>query len=90
MIRSFRSKALRHFAERGDARKLGVQNHDRVRQILALLDAATGPRDMDQPGLHCHQLKQSLRWSVRATGNWRITFAFLGKDAVDVDLEDYH
>jgi len=24
------------------------------------------------------------------SGNWRITFAFDGEDAIDVDLEDYH
>jgi len=30
------------------------------------------------------------RWSVSVSGNWRITFAFMGKDAVNVDYEDYH
>lgn len=30
------------------------------------------------------------RWSVSVSGNWRITFAFEGKDAVLVDYEDYH
>jgi hypothetical protein len=24
------------------------------------------------------------------TGNWRITFGWEGRDAVEVDLEDYH
>ncbi len=27
---------------------------------------------------------------VTVARNWRITFAFDGEDAVDVDLEDYH
>lgn len=30
------------------------------------------------------------RYAVDATGNWRVTFAWDGADAVDVDLEDYH
>jgi proteic killer suppression protein len=30
------------------------------------------------------------RFSVWASGSYRITFAFDGEDAVDVDLEDYH
>ena len=30
------------------------------------------------------------RWSVSVSGNWRVTFAFDGKDAVLVDYEDYH
>ena len=25
-----------------------------------------------------------------ALGNWRVTFAFEGNDAIDVDYEDYH
>jgi hypothetical protein len=29
-------------------------------------------------------------WSVRVSGNWRITFAFSGTDADAVDYEDYH
>ena len=27
---------------------------------------------------------------VDASGNWRVTFAWDGADAIDVDLEDYH
>jgi len=29
-------------------------------------------------------------YAVTVSGNWRITFRFDGKDAIDVDLEDYH
>jgi plasmid maintenance system killer protein len=29
-------------------------------------------------------------WTIRVTGNWRITFGWDGADAVAVDLEDYH
>lgn len=29
-------------------------------------------------------------WSVRVSGNWRITFHFEGPDAFDVNYEDYH
>ena len=28
--------------------------------------------------------------AVETSANWRITFAWSGKDATDVDLEDYH
>jgi proteic killer suppression protein len=90
MIRSFRGKALRRFAEKGDASKLPVQNADRVRRILGRLDTATTPRDMDLPGYFFHGLGGQGRYSVRVTGNWRITFAWDGKDATDVDIEDYH
>ena len=90
MIRSFRSKGLRRYAEKGDASRLSVQNAERVRRILARLDTAIAPGDLDLPGLFFHPLKGIARYSVRVTGNWRITFGWDGKDAVEVDLEDYH
>ena len=92
MIRSFRSKALRHFVESGDARRLSVANTRRVRQILLALDAAASPEEMDQPGLRFHRLRGSYngRFAVDASGNYRITFGWDGRDAIDVDLEDYH
>ena len=47
---------------------------------------------MDLPGLCLHQLKGPSRgiWSVRISGNWRVTFKFDGPDAMDVNYEDYH
>lgn len=91
MIRSFRSRPLRRFAEQGDTSKLSVQNPDRIRRILARLDAATAPGDMDLPGLRFHALKgEPRRYAVWASENWRITFAWAEGEAVDVDLEDYH
>ncbi|MFN3474721.1 MAG: type II toxin-antitoxin system RelE/ParE family toxin [Blastomonas sp.] len=92
MILSFRSKALRRFAEKGDASKLSVPNVDRITRILARLDAAVVPEDMNLPGYRFHGLKgrDKGRFAVDASGNWRITFGWDGKNAVDVDLEDYH
>lgn len=92
MIRSFKSKALKRFAATGDGSKLSVQNHERVRQIVRALDAATTAEAMNDPALKFHALKgRDLgRFAVWVSGNYRITFAFDGKDAVDVDLEDYH
>jgi proteic killer suppression protein len=47
---------------------------------------------MSRPGLYLHELKGKRRgtWSVRVTGNWRVIFRFEGRDAVDIDYEDYH
>jgi proteic killer suppression protein len=92
MIRSFRSKGLQRFAEKGDASKLSVQNADRTTRILVRLDSAAEPADMNVPGLRFHSLTgaQKGRYSVTVTGNWRITFGWDGEDAIDVDLEDYH
>ena len=92
MIKSFRSKALRLFAETGDARKLSVENHARVRRILAQVDKASEPDELDLPGYRFHELKGDRRgtYAVNASGNYRITFRWDGQDAVDVGLEDYH
>jgi len=92
VIRSFRSKGLRRFAERGDPSRLSVQNPERIRRILLALNVARSPEAMNVPGLRFHALKGSDRgrFAVDASGNWRITFAWSGEDALDVDLEDYH
>lgn len=92
MIRSFRSKTLRLFAETGEARRLSVPNAGRVRRILNELEAARTPEDMNLPGYRFHALKGDRKgaYAVDASGNYRITFRCDGADAVDVDLEDYH
>lgn len=92
MIRSFRNKGLQRFAERGDPSKLSVQNVERIRRILARLEAAIQPTDMNLPGFRFHGLKgeDKGRYAVWVSGNYRITFAWDGEDAIDVNLEDYH
>lgn len=92
MLRTFKSKALKRFAATGDASRLSVQNHARVRQILIALDAATSPEAMNLPGLKFHSLKgaDKGRFALWVSGNYRITFGFDGEDAIDINLEDYH
>jgi toxin HigB-1 len=92
MIKSFRRKAVRRFAEDGDTSKLIVQNPARIRRILLALDTAKIPEAMNMPGLRFHSLKgdEKGRYALDASGNWRITFGWDGEDAIDVDLENYH
>ena len=92
MIRSFRSKALKLYAETGNASKLSVLNVDRVRRILRALNEAKSPEQMNIPGYRFHPLKgrEKGRYALDASANWRITFGWSDKDAIDVDLEDYH
>ena len=92
MIRSIRHKALRSWWESGKAGRLNADWLKRLTLIMARLDAATRPEDMNDPGLHFHALSGNMkgRWSVRLTANWRVTFGWQGDNAVDVDLEDYH
>ncbi len=90
MIRTFRSKSLRAYFETANTKGLSVSNVARVRRILQALDAAGQPDQMNLPGMYFHALRGEQRWSVRVSGNWRITFGWNDRDAVDVDLEDYH
>ena len=92
MIRGFRHKGLARFFETGSKSGIQVQHAARLRLILGRLGAATAPNDMALPGLDLHPLKgnQRGRWAVSVSGNWRITFGFVGKDANAVDYEDYH
>ena len=74
--------------------KAGIQpkHANRLRLILARLNASTGPRDMDLPGLFLHELKgaRTQTRSVRVSGNWRVTFVFEASHAKVVDYKDYH
>lgn len=92
MIASFRSRALRRFWESSDARRLPADFLRRISMILDRLDAARTPQQMNAPGLRFHSLSGNMRgrYAVKVSANWRITFAWSGEDAVDVDLEDYH
>ncbi|WP_320416761.1 type II toxin-antitoxin system RelE/ParE family toxin [Candidatus Nitrotoga sp. AM1P] len=56
-----------------------------------LSDARTAS-DMNIPGWKWHPLSGDLsgHWSVWVNGNWRLTFAFEGEDAILVNYQDYH
>jgi toxin HigB-1 len=91
-IRKFRHKGLRRFFETGSVAGIQAKHSERLRLILGRLNVATSPRDMDLPGLDLHPLQgnRAGTWTVKVSGNWRVTFTFLEKDADQVDYEDYH
>jgi proteic killer suppression protein len=92
MIRSFRHKGLARFYLTGSRSGIQPSHAGRLRLILGTLDAATKPGDLALPGLRLHPLTgdQAGRWAVMVSGNWRVTFKFIGKDADEVNYEDYH
>jgi toxin HigB-1 len=65
---------------------------DRLRRILATLDAAMTIEGMDQPTFRLHPLKGELKgfWTVTARANWRVIFRFKDGGVFDVDFIDYH
>ncbi len=92
MIKSFIHKGLRKYYQTGNLSGIQKKHENKIRLILTNLDQAQIPDDMDLAGLYLHKLKGSRKeiWSVRVSGNWRITFRFVGHDTEIVNYEDYH
>ena len=92
MIRSFKHKGLRRFYESGSTAGIVTTHARKLRLIMTNLDSAKFPSDMNLPSLNLHRLKGDRHefWSVRVSGNWRVTFRFIEEDVEIVNYEDYH
>ena len=93
-IESIRHKALRRFAETGSAKGLPAGVVDRLRRMLAYIDAIETAEELRvPPNFGAHQLTGDRKGerSLTVTKNWRMTFRINETGAVeDMDLEDYH
>ena len=91
MIGGFRHKGLEEIHLTGKTRRIGAAHIRKCVRILQLLEVAAQPDDMNIAGFRFHGLQGNpRRWSVRVTGNYRITFGWSGENALDIDFEDYH
>lgn len=92
MIGSIRHKGLKRLFEEDDPRGVIAEHGDKLRDILARLDASSSTNDMDVPGFQLHPLKGQFKgfWAVTVRANWRVIFRFVGPNALEVDYVDYH
>ena len=92
MIRRFRHKGLEALFRTGGTKGLDAQLVGKLGRMLARLNDGPLPDAMSLPGYRLHQLKGERKniWSVRVSGNYRLTFEIDGEDATNVDFEDYH
>jgi len=92
MIQTFRNKALERLLKENNTKGIPKELEKRIRVRLEVIDSATIIDDLRIPGYDLHQLKGDRRetWSIKVSGNWRITFKFKDNDAYDLDIEDYH
>ena len=92
MIKSFKHKGLARFFMENDKSLLNAKHCERISRLLDRLDSSVEISDMNLPGYGLHKLLGDRKdiWSVKVSGNWRITFRFEGTHAYDVYLEDYH
>ncbi|OAI23055.1 peptidase [Methylosinus sp. R-45379] len=92
MIASFRHKGLKRLFEQDDPKGVSADQVRKIKQILALLDIAETPADLELATFRLHALKGELRgfWSITVRANWRIVFRLEKGEVSDVDLIDYH
>lgn len=92
MISSFKHRGLEAFFLKGSKAGIQAAHAPKLGALLLRLNVASKPQDMNLPGWGLHPLKGDLRghWSVWVSGNWRMTFRFVGVDAELVDYQDYH
>ena len=95
MIKKFRHKGLKRFFDDprySDKRGINAEIADRLVVILDALDTIETADEMDIAGLFFHGLKGQRKgeYSVRVSGNWRITWRMDSHNVIDLNLEDYH
>jgi toxin HigB-1 len=92
VIRTFRHAGLEKFFTTGSKAGIQPEHAKRLERQLFALDEAESPSEMNLSVWHLHPRHRDLEghWSVRVSGNWRMTFQFEGKDAILVDYRDYH
>lgn len=90
MNKSFRHKGIEAFFKTGSRAGINPAHATKLRRQLGQLNEATQPEQMKMPGWNLHPLSGGLdgHWSVWVNGNWRMTFAFEGEDAVLIDYQD--
>lgn len=92
MIKSIKHKGLRAYWTKGTAKGLNADWVQKINRIMAALEAAEEASDMDYPGSFFHALTGNRhgQYSVRLTGNFRVSFGWDAGAATQVDIEDYH
>lgn len=92
MIENFKHKGLKRLFEDGETKGIRADLLEKVENILAVLNRAAGPNDMDLPGFRLHPLKGDRKrfYGVTVRANWRVIFRFEEGNACDVELIDYH
>lgn len=92
MIRSFRHNGIERFFAAGSKAGIQPKHATKLNEQLTMLNIARNPEEMNVPVWQWHELKANLagHWAVSVNGNWRLTFTFVGEDAILVDYRDYH
>lgn len=93
MIKSFKSDETEKIFNRIPVRKFSLELQRASRRKLLLLDAAEKLFDLRiPPGNRLEALKGKRKGqhSIRINDQWRICFRWMGSDADEVEITDYH
>lgn len=92
MIKSWKHKGLKLFYEENSTAGIQAKHQKVIAMLLFQLANSVKPEDMNTPGNDFHELKGNRKgyYAVKVSGNWRIIFQFIGENAVNVELIDYH
>jgi toxin HigB-1 len=92
-IKSFASAETERFFVTGKSRRVPPGILRRVAMRLRQLDAATRIEDLRLPPpnrLEALKGDRAGQYSIRINDQWRVCFKFVGRDAFDVEITDYH
>lgn len=92
MIKSFKHKGLRELFEGGKTKHIAADFTARLVRQMDAINQADTVEQLNFPGYELHELKgeRAGTWAMKVNKNWRLTFTFIGNEATDLDLEDYH
>ena len=92
-IRSIVHKGLRRLYEENSPKSLSADVVDKLRKMLAFLDAMENPEELRSlPLWKAHGLTGDRKgtWSLHVTRNRRLTFRIEDEEIIELNLEDYH
>ena len=84
---------LRRLYEDNSSKALSADSVDKLRKMLAFLDAMQDPEQLRAlPTWKAHLLTGDRKgtWSLHVTRNRRLTFRIDDDEIVEINLEDYH
>jgi proteic killer suppression protein len=92
MIISFKHKGLETFFHTGSGAGIQAIHRKRLREVLTVLNVATGPEDLQRPSWRTHRLQGDRKgfYAIWVQANWRLTFRFIDTDVELLDYLDYH
>jgi proteic killer suppression protein len=93
MIKSFADKETERLFRGRKSKAVPPEARERALSKLLVLNAATNVEDLRAPpGNRLEKLRgdREGQWSIRINQQYRVCFSFVGGDAQDVEITDYH